>query len=148
MAVCVGGLGDAGGGNVIMMLGLFGKYPYAEACKANTLVYCHVITHVIPHSDAGSITHPHWPCCGAFPGFRIECGMTCGSLRGRVSGCIGGNTASVLWSFWESLTPNGIHKNEHTGVLPRAHPRHPALGCGIHKTYLLGLAGAFFWIPH
>ena len=69
--------------------------------------------------------------------------MTCGSLRGRVRGCFGGNVIKGLGLFGDSVLRCGSMESGHSGVLPRYHPRHPALGCGIHNAYLLGLAVSF-----
>ena len=40
----------------------------------------------------------------------------------------------------DSVPLCGNMEGGHAGVLSRAHPRHPALGCGIHNASLLGLA--------
>ena len=68
--------------------------------KTNSLVCCHVIAPVIPHSDAGSIKHTYWVLLGPFSGFRIECGMTCGSLRGMVMGALVVEMPFLRWSLW------------------------------------------------
>ena len=116
--------------------------------KTNSLVCCHVIAPVIPHSDAGSIKHTYWVLLGPFSGFRIECGMTCGSLRGRVRGCFGGNTASVLWPFgipyfyvetWKADTLVCRHVLTH--VIP-----HSDAGSIMHPYWVL--LWVFSWIPH